>query len=115
MPPKIHSRKTGPGFAVLYRWRLKPGMETQFIQAWSGISRILLDGHGSLGSRLHRGNDGIWYSYAQWPSASAREAAFVQGPADIELSDQMRACVAESFDELILESVADFMVNISAD
>ena len=70
--------------------------------------------HGSLGSRLHRGDDGLWYSYAQWPSASAREAAFAQGPVDIEATDLMRACIAENFDELVLAAVADFMVNLSA-
>ena len=28
---------------------------------------------GSLGSRLHRGSDGIWYGYAQWPSEETRQ------------------------------------------
>jgi hypothetical protein len=100
----------GPGFAVLYRWRLHQGAEASFTRAWSRISALLLSDHGSLGSRLHRGSDGWWYSYAQWPSAQAREQAFAGGSPDAEASQQMREAIAESLPELVLESIADFMV-----
>jgi heme-degrading monooxygenase HmoA len=100
----------GPGFVVLYRWRLHPGDEAKFTKAWSRISELLLRQGGSLGSRLHRGPDGLWYSYAQWPSAQAREQAFSRGSLDPEASQQMRESIAESLPELVLESVADFMV-----
>lgn len=58
----------GPGLVVLYRWRLHPNMESSFIAAWSRVSDLLRAERGSLGSRLHRGSDGLWYSYAQWPA-----------------------------------------------
>jgi heme-degrading monooxygenase HmoA len=51
-------RNQGPGFAVLYRWRLHPGLEESFIEAWSRVSEGLQK-RGSLGSRLHRGHDGL--------------------------------------------------------
>jgi hypothetical protein len=101
---------TGPGFAVLYRWRLHQGAEQSFVLAWSRISELLLAERGSLGSRLHRGPDGWWYSYAQWPSAEARERAFEAGSVDPQASQQMREAIAESLPELVLESVSDFMV-----
>src|SRR5262245_3082183 len=69
----------GPGFVVLYRWRLHPGAEESFAEAWSRVTELLRSERGSLGSRLHRGSDGLWYGYAQWPSAAAREQAFA-GP-----------------------------------
>lgn len=100
----------GPGFAVLYRWRLHEGKEQAFIAAWSRLSELLLAERGSLGSRLHRGSDGLWYSYAQWPSAEAREQAFAAGSIDPEAGRQMRGAIAESLPELVLESVSDFMV-----
>ncbi len=100
----------GPGFVVLYRWRLHEGADESFVKAWSRVSDLLLTERGSLGSRLHRGSDGIWYSYAQWPSAEAREKAFAQGPVDPEARRQMVEAIAESLPELILESVSDFMV-----
>jgi hypothetical protein len=99
----------GPGFVVLYRWRLHPGLETSFVEAWSRITELLRDAGGSLGSRLHRGSDGIWYAYAQWPNDEIRQRAFSQS-VDPSASAQMRAAVAESFPELVLESVSDFLV-----
>ena len=99
-----------PGFAVLYRWRLQPGKEESFIAAWSRISELLREHRGSLGSRLHRGADGIWYSYAQWPSAQARDDAFSTEPVDAIAAQQMHDAVAQSFPELVLEPIADFIV-----
>ena len=101
---------TGPGFAVLYRWRLHPGAEVAFVEGWSRLSDLLLARRGSLGSRLHRGSDGLWYSYAQWPSAAARDAAFAGEPLDPEASRLMRESIAEALPELVLEPVVDFMV-----
>jgi len=100
----------GPGFAVLYRWRLRSGMETSFIEAWSEVSKELRL-RGSLGSRLHRGPEGIWYSYAQWPSAAARAQAFALPLTNAEASAAMQAAVAESLPEIVLESVADFLAS----
>jgi heme-degrading monooxygenase HmoA len=99
-----------PGFAVIYRWRLRDGSEEAFAAAWSRVSASLLAERGSLGSRLHRGPDGVWYSYAQWPSAEARNRAFAAGPVDSEATRQMREAIVESFPEIILEPVADYLV-----
>lgn len=103
---------TKPGFAVLYRWRLHPGSEDSFIEAWSRVSELLRSERGSLGSRLHRGADGIWYSYAQWPSAQARDDAFSLGPVDPQASERMARAIAERLPETVLEPVADCMLTI---
>ena len=62
--------------AILYRWRLHPGREQEFEHAWATVTRHLHAHHGSFGSRLHRGDDGLWYAYAAWPSLEHRAAAF---------------------------------------
>lgn len=100
----------GPGFVVLYRWRVHEGAEESFTKAWSRLSELFLSERGSLGSRLHRGPDGLWYSYAQWPSAQARDQALAGEALDPEASRRMREAIAESLPELVLDSVADFMV-----
>lgn len=100
---------TATGFVVLYRWRLHPGTEDAFVRAWSRVSEKLRSGRGSLGSRLHRGSDGLWYSYAQWPSAQARSDAFALGPVDPEAARVMDEAIAERFPEIVLEPVADFL------
>jgi len=97
-------------FTVLYRWRLHEGAEASFIDGWSCVSELLLTQRGSLGSRLHRGPDGLWYSYAQWPSAEARDLAFSGVPVDAAALQQMRAAITESLPELVLDPVADFLV-----
>lgn len=99
----------GPGFVVLYRWRLKPGREQEFIDAWSTVTECLL-ARGSRGSRLHRGSDGIWYAYAQWPSADARRQAFDAPSEHEEASTRMAEAVAEYLPEVALDVEADFLI-----
>jgi hypothetical protein len=96
-----------PECVVLYRWKLKPGMEEQFIECWShGTEYLLLQ--GSFGSRLHKGSDGLWYGYAQWPNAEAREIAFSNSP-ETPYRERMRAAIEESFEPIFLAPVADYL------
>ncbi|MBC3870829.1 antibiotic biosynthesis monooxygenase [Undibacterium oligocarboniphilum] len=96
-------------FAVIYRWRLHKGKEHEFVTAWTRISELFYLHHGSLGSRLHRGSDGIWYSYAQWPDAEARTLAFNAPSVDPEASVLIKTCIAESFPEIVLDPVSDLL------
>jgi len=98
-----------PAFCAIYRWRLHPGSEESFVQAWSRVTELLLTERGSLGSRLHRGPDDIWYSYTQWPSAEAKAEGLARPSVDPEAWQQLRAAIAESLPELILQPVADFL------
>jgi hypothetical protein len=97
------------GFVVLYRWRLHPDSEESFVLAWSRVTE-LLKLRGSLGSRLHRGSDGLWYGYAQWPDAESRKAAFAAGPGDAAATAQMQAAILESLPEIVLDVAADHLV-----
>lgn len=97
-----------PRFVILYRWRLKPGHEQAFVEAWSSVTQALL-ARGSRGSRLHRGDDGIWYAYAQWPSEEARRSAFASSADHIEASSRMIEAVAEHFPEVVLTIESDFL------
>ncbi len=98
------------GFAVIYRMRLHSGKERQFVEAWSTLTKRLRAERGGLGSRLHRGPEGVWYAYAQWPSAAAREQAFAQGPIDPEAEQSMREAVAEQLPEIALDPVEDLLL-----
>jgi len=98
---------------VLYRWRLHAGSEDSFIAAWSRVSELLRTERGSLGSRLHRGDDGLWYSYAQWPSAEARAKAFAHGSVDAHAGALMEKAVAERYPEIVLHTAADFLAPIA--
>ncbi len=96
-------------FIVLYRWRTKIGMEDQLIESWSEVTKFIVENYDSLGSRLHRGDDGVWYAYAQWKSAEQRENAFAGMP-ELEARKKMQAAIEESFPEIILTNVSDHWV-----
>jgi quinol monooxygenase YgiN len=98
-----------PALIMLYRWRLRAGSEEQFIADWSTVTRILRDERGSMGSRLHQGDDGLWYAYAQWPDAAAIERAF-ENHVDEIASERMRDAIEERFPPLKLTPVADYLV-----
>lgn len=100
------------GLVVLYRWKLRPGSEDNFVDAWSRVTE-LLRARGSLGSRLHEGSDGLWYGYAQWPDAATRAGAFAAGPVDAPAMERMRAAIAESLPEILLDPVADYLVPLA--
>jgi len=100
-------------FIVLYRWKLHPGAEAAFAEAWAVATRRLL-ALGSKGSRLHRGSDGLWYSYAQWPSEEGRQRAFsASSGMDSANREKMCAAIAEELPEIILECVEDHLLPLA--
>lgn len=92
----------------LYRWRLKSGMEQQFADAWALVTTHHLEHSRSLGSRLHKGNDGIFYGYACWPDADTRKAAF-EKPNEMTEVRLMREAIEESFPEVELNVLEDLI------
>ena len=101
---------TETGIVILYRWRLRPGHEAQFKEAWSVVTRSLIE-RESLGSRLHEGDDGVWYAYAQWQSAEARKAAFAQPLGVDEAQRAMADAVLEHFPEIVITPSVDHLIS----
>ena len=96
-------------YIYLYRWRINHGKEARFIEGWSEITAFYRENFDSLGSRLHRGDDGIFYGYAQWRFSEDRENAFANSPKS-EASAKMREAIEESFPEVRLEILADYLI-----
>ena len=94
----------------LYRWRIKSGKEAQFEKSWSYVTDQLREKCGSLGSRLHRGDDGLWYGYAQWPSAEARGKIKLSHPEIQEARRLMNDTILEELPDILLTPVSDFLV-----
>jgi heme-degrading monooxygenase HmoA len=82
------------GFAVLYRWKVRPDTREAFIAAWAGATAAFKT-IGALGSRLHRSDDGDFYAYAEWPSREAWERAKPLSPVDPATSKVMREATLE--------------------
>ncbi len=102
-----------PGFAVLYRWRLRDGSEDSFLQAWEAVTRMIRSERGGLGSRLHRGEDGLWTAYAQWPDRETWQRSQALGPGEAaEAAAAMRAAIEHAEEPLLLEPVRDLFVGV---
>ena len=54
-------------FAVVYQFKVKENMNSEFITAWKQLTQLIYEYEGSLGSRLHKHKDGSYLAYAQWP------------------------------------------------
>jgi hypothetical protein len=63
-------------FVAVYWWRIKPGKEEQFREAWHRGTELITAKYGSFGSRLHRDRDGRFVGYAQWPDYETWQRAF---------------------------------------
>lgn len=94
----------------LYRWKLKSGLENQFRDAWSHVTKELRSKCGSLGSRLHRGDDGLYYGYAQWPNHETREKARLADPEVENARRLMREATEQTYPDIILQPVKDFLL-----
>ena len=103
----------GLGFCVLYRARIHPDKEANYVAAWSRLTRLIRSQRGGLGSRLHRGNDGIWYAYAQWASAEARTSAFDLPSVDPAAQADVADAIIEYFPEILLDPIEDQLVPVS--
>jgi hypothetical protein len=81
-------------------------MEQQFVDGWERVTRAIHSSCGSYGSRLHRGDDGIWLAYARWPSAEARLECDFQ---EVEGLRLMQESIEERFPEIRCELVSDLL------
>ena len=99
----------GTGFVVIYQWRLRDGMDTQFLKAWSALTENLKQ-RGALGSRLHRTDYGTFLAYAQWPDKAAWERSCAVHELDQLLSQQMLDAVEETWSPMFLNVVSDHLV-----
>ncbi len=97
--------------AILYHWRLHPGREDEFTEAWRQVTLAIYKYCGSQGSRLHRAEDGSYWAYACWPSEEKRQACFSgESKLDVDLAmTTMKECIAEGFDETQLRIVSDLL------
>jgi heme-degrading monooxygenase HmoA len=94
-------------FTVIYRWRIKPDLESAFRTAWHNRTEKIYAVRGSYGSRLHREPDGTYCVIALWPSCEAWEAPEPPLPDDEADAATFRDSVAEWLPTLTMETVDD--------
>lgn len=93
-------------FTVIYHWRIKPELEAEFLRVWHIRTSKIEEHLGSYGARLHKGDDGTYYSIALWPSREQWEAP-MELPDDAEDERIFRATVAENLGTQTMTVVDD--------
>jgi hypothetical protein len=82
-------------FAVIYRWRVIPGLEAQFEAGWRRGTAAIAREFGGWGSRLHAAGQGVYIAYAQWPDEEtwARASALHMRHSDDEAARLYREAI----------------------
>jgi heme-degrading monooxygenase HmoA len=96
-------------FAVIYRWKAKPGTEDEFRTAWRALTEAIAARYGTSGSRLHRAANDEYVAYAVWPSRARWEEAGKGPSADPDAGARMRACIETSHDAEPLAVIDDLL------
>jgi heme-degrading monooxygenase HmoA len=97
-------------FIAVYRWKLKEGQEGRFREGWRRRTEEIYRKCGSLGSRLHRAEDGTWVAYAQWPDRATWESAAGVPVEDAGASELMRESAETSYPSAYMEVAEDLLM-----
>ena len=99
-------------FAVIYHFEVIPGEEKSFIEGWKGLTKLIYQYEGSLGSRLHKKDKGNYLAYAQWPNRKTWEEAGDRLPPEAELfRKKMKEACHSIKTEHELEMVEDLLAD----
>ena len=96
-------------FVAIYRWRLHPEREQDFVDNWHRITRLGLAA-GSGGSSLFKDSDGSWVAIARWASREARKHFFQQmegDDSDRDMRERAALAIIERLPPQELDSVLD--------
>lgn len=85
-------------FVVVYRWKLRPGLEAEFRAAWRELSNLYIQLRGQHDATLVEGDDGVWVGKAVWPDRETYVLALERGVPDPQVANRMNAAVAERLD-----------------
>ncbi len=96
-------------FIAVYRWKLKEGQEDAFREGWRRRTEEIYRKCGSLGSRLHRAEDGTWVGYAQWPDRATWGAASGVAVEDVGAAAVMRESVEATYPSVYMEVAEDLL------
>lgn len=79
-------------FTVVYHFKVKPGREAEFEKHWTQGTERFVSERGSLGSRLVRQAEGVYFAIAHWPARAGWEDKRPLSPEHAENLKNMAAC-----------------------
>lgn len=96
-------------FVVIYRWKLQPGADEKFRDAWRRATEAIYQHRGSLGSRLLKADDRTYYAMAQWPTQESWGKRSEPSAADPEASQLMRQLTETPYPPVLLTLTDDLL------
>ncbi len=98
-------------FVVIYQWKLKPGSDSEFREAWRQATQAIYSKRGRLGSQLMQSNDGTYYAVARWPGRDQWVNRSQPEAADPQAMQTMGELIEESFPPIELEVTDDMLAS----
>ncbi len=96
-------------FIAIYRFEIKEEKKDQFIQGWKGLTDLIYQYEGSLGSRLHKKSPTVYIAYAQWPD----EKTFTNSGAKMpEEADRFRSMMKEACTQITTEHTMEVVEDL---
>lgn len=99
-------------YVVLYSFMVKPQQEENFLKGWKGLTALIYQYEGSLGSRLHKKKTLEYLAYAQWPSKNKFESSGGNLP---EKADEYRNLMRSSCSKIEVISKAEVVKDLLTD
>ncbi|MDX1454836.1 MAG: hypothetical protein R3217_05195 [Gammaproteobacteria bacterium] len=82
-------------FVVVYRWKLIPGREDEFREAWQALTDMYIQLRGQQDGKLRHVEADIWEAEATWMDQDSYLMAHERGILDPDLANRMNAAIKE--------------------
>lgn len=76
--------------SIILEFDVLDGKDDEFIAAWTECTEVIYKNFGSLGSRLHKSENGSYVAYAQWPNETIYNNSSEWPAPLIKYRDKMR-------------------------
>ncbi len=79
-------------YVVYYQWQIKPGKETQFIEAWTRLTEALQQKTPKVAGKLLKTLQEEYIALIEWPSQKDWESQTTEN-IDLSIQTQLMDCV----------------------
>ena len=97
-------------FCVIYSFHVKSTRQTEFIDSWTELTKLIYKYVGSYGSRLHKVSDELYIGYAQWPDKNIWDKSGNNLPEEANLyRENLRASCSHINTEYEMDTITDLL------
>ena len=91
---------------IIYSFKIVDGKESEFIDCWTELTKLIYEYEGSYGSKLFKVDDTLFIATAEWPNQDVFSRSGNKLPETAaRLRSKMRQCCSEIKQEFELKTV----------